>query len=110
MENLSKKFWDELGEKYPEAALLFRTWLDEYKSQIEWSRIFNSSITGFDQLPFEMQNGILARYDCEMREIKYEDAAQSYHKSIEVTFRTTQQKIVGKKKYFEDKLNREQGN
>jgi hypothetical protein len=77
MNNLSKQnFWDELYAKYPQAVELFYKWIDKYKVEIGWDELFynkfvddENGITDrrikFNDLPFEMQNGILARFDIE---------------------------------------------
>lgn len=80
MENLNKaNFWNDLHAKYPEAVDLFCKWIDKYKAEIGWDRLFANGQyffepddsgdhridTKFHDIPFEMQNGILARFDIE---------------------------------------------
>lgn len=65
MYNLNKEnFWDKIKEKYPEAFEHFSAWINDYKVEIGWGAIFNGGVK-FHDLPFEMQNGILARFDIE---------------------------------------------
>jgi hypothetical protein len=65
MENLSKEnFWNELSEKYPQAVELFNNWIDKYQKEVGWGDLFPNGVK-FHDLPFEMQNGILARFDIE---------------------------------------------
>lgn len=65
MMNLNKeKFWTPLMEKYPEAVEHFCKWIDEYKKEIGWDSIFKEGVK-FHDLPYDMQNGILARFDLE---------------------------------------------
>jgi hypothetical protein len=80
MENLNKEnFWDDIKERYPQAVELFCNWIDKYKEEVGWDRLFANGQyfmeperngghridTKFHDLPFEMQNGILARFDIE---------------------------------------------
>lgn len=78
MENLSKEnFWNRLKEMYPDAVELFCNWIDKYKEEVGWNKLFNSdsdyqNVDGknapalkFHDLPFEFQNGIIARFDIE---------------------------------------------
>lgn len=59
-----ENFWDDLKEKYPEAVEHFLNWIDAYKREIGWRDLFADGIK-FHDLPFEMQNGIIARFDIE---------------------------------------------
>lgn len=73
MQNLNKEnFWNALLEKYPEAVELFCKWIDKYKAEVGWDELFNQAglpnedkPVRFHNIPFEMQNGILARFDIE---------------------------------------------
>lgn len=69
MANLNKEFFDELFKKYPMAVEHFRHWLAEYKEEINWNHLFfvhtNNRQIDFYDLPIEMQNGIIARFDLE---------------------------------------------
>lgn len=73
MQNLNKEnFWNDLLEKYPEAVELFCKWIDRYKAEVGWDELFNQTGLSnedkqvkFHDIPFEMQNGILARFDIE---------------------------------------------
>lgn len=79
MENLNKdNFWNQLHERFPDAVNHFCKWIDEYKKEVNWNKLFNAGIQQalqcdglttapkFHELPFEMQNGILARYELEL--------------------------------------------
>lgn len=59
-----ENFWDEIKLKYPEAFEHFSNWIDEYKKEIGWDKLFQDGVK-FHDLPFEMQNGIIARFDVE---------------------------------------------
>lgn len=59
-----ENFWNELKEVCPEAVEHFCNWIDEYKKEIGWDKLFAPGIK-FHDLPFEFQNGILARFDIE---------------------------------------------
>jgi hypothetical protein len=73
MQNLSKEnFWNDLHAKYPQAVDLFCKWIDKYKVEVGWDELFNQAglpdedkPVKFHDIPFEMQNGILARFDIE---------------------------------------------
>lgn len=65
MENLNKEnFWYQMTAKYPQAMDLFSKWVDEYKAKVGWVDLFPNGVK-FHDLPFEMQNGIIARFDIE---------------------------------------------
>jgi hypothetical protein len=73
MQNLNKEnFFNEIGKKYPQAFAHFNQWIDEYKKEIGWDELFNQAglpdddkPVKFHDLPYDMQNGILARFDLE---------------------------------------------
>lgn len=84
MENLTKEnFWNDLKERYPQAMDMFSNWIDKYKEEVGWDKLFYNRCSQpildgdmnlvewkqraikFHDLPFEMQNGILARFDIE---------------------------------------------
>jgi hypothetical protein len=66
MENLNKEnFWNELRELYPEAVDHFCKWIDEYKKEVKWLDLFADGIK-FHDIPFDMQNGIIARFELEL--------------------------------------------
>lgn len=65
MVGLTKEnFWNELQIKYPDAMKAFGKWIDDYKASVGWGDLFPNGVK-FHDLPFEMQNGILARFDIE---------------------------------------------
>lgn len=64
-DSLTKQnFWNDLMRNYPEAVEHFCNWIDEYKKEVGWGKLFAPGIK-FHDLPFEMQNGIIARFDIE---------------------------------------------
>lgn len=74
MENLNKhNFWDDIFKKYPDACKLFCDWIDKYKKEIGWDELFANIVQRdsayrtpkFHEVPFEFQNGIIARFDIE---------------------------------------------
>jgi len=65
MNNLSNdNFWVMMQNHFPDAMNVFRKWIDEYKAKVGWDDLFPNGVK-FHDLPFEMQNGILARFDIE---------------------------------------------
>lgn len=65
MDKLSKEnYWNEMQAKYPEAVQIFCDWIDKYKEKVGWASLFQDGIK-FHDLPFEFQNGIIARFDIE---------------------------------------------
>lgn len=80
MQNLNKEnFWKNVELAFPDAFKVFSEWIDKYKEEVGWHELF--ATTGrlsvysqpakypkeikFHDLPFEFQNGILARFDIE---------------------------------------------
>lgn len=82
MENLNKEnFFNEVEALCPMAMEYFKRWIDEYKKEVGWSALFGESQSQlkpkngikvgriapkFHDLPFEMQNGIIARFELEL--------------------------------------------
>ncbi len=73
MQNLTKEnFFNEMMALCPEAVEYFCRWIDEYKKEVNWDKLFppprDPRIHGvkFHDLPFEMQNGIIARFELEL--------------------------------------------
>lgn len=64
MENLSRSFFIDLARKYPEAIAHFQKWLEGYKKQTNWYQFIANRFDFYD-IPYDMQNGIIARYDIE---------------------------------------------
>lgn len=70
MDNLNKEnFFNELMEKYPAATKDFCNWIDKYKDQNFWDRLFgnnyrddHSNWIKFHHIPMEMQIGIIFKY------------------------------------------------
>lgn len=78
MDNLTKaNFWDRIERKYPEAFKIFSAWIDKYKEEVQWTCLFNAgegcetdlgeqlTAPKFHEIPFEFQNGVIARFDIE---------------------------------------------
>lgn len=116
MENLSKEnFWKELEKKYPQAVELFYKWIDKYKEEVGWDRLFSNGQyfmeadgtgghrieTKFHDIPFEMQNGVLARFDIECfhgvitgkGKAFYESQRDHYVKGFEELFQDLQYQL-----------------
>lgn len=65
MKGLTKEnFWNSLRDIYPEAVDHFCKWVDKYKEEVGWGALFVPGIK-FHDLPYDMQNGIIARFDLE---------------------------------------------
>jgi len=92
VENLGKEnLWNELHDKFPDAVDHFCKWIDKYKKEVNWNVLFNESDNGapapkFHDLPFEMQTGILARYELECfyagEKSQYKDYVETYKKAL----------------------------
>jgi len=77
IQNLTKEnFFNALREKCPLAVDYFCQWIDNYKKENNWDELFNGNIQQqyplmptespkFHELPFEFQNGIIARFELE---------------------------------------------
>lgn len=69
MENLTREYFKELAAKYPEAVEHFLYWLEQYKMSVGWDSLFGQDAydgpIDFYDLPYDMQNGIMARFDIE---------------------------------------------
>jgi len=65
MKNLTKEnYWDDVRVCYPDALKLFCNWIDKYKEEIGWKELFGDKLK-FHDMPFEFQNGVIARFDIE---------------------------------------------
>lgn len=65
MTNLTKEnYWDALRVCYPDAMDTFCKWIDKYKEEIGWREMFGTELK-FHDMPFEFQNGVIARFDIE---------------------------------------------
>lgn len=84
MDSLTKEnTWNALEAKYPKAFAHFSEWMDNYKKEVNWDKLFNNLVdpemlkdlkpyakdgdvaTKFHDLPFELQIGVLLRYMAE---------------------------------------------
>lgn len=104
MDNLNKEnYWNEMQAKYPEAMQIFLDWIDKYKVKVGWANLFHHGIK-FHDLPFEFQNGVLARFDIEsMYGVRTGRGAEFYE-------RNRVEYVYGITKLFEDlqqQLNKE---
>lgn len=59
-----ENFWDEMRAECPEAVEHFCNWIDAYKNEVSWDQLFLPGIK-FHDLPIDVQNGIIARFDLE---------------------------------------------
>lgn len=114
IDNLSKdNFWNEVEKKYPVAFKHFSKWIDEYKKETNWEELFgndhkyNHGIAGtkFHDIPFDMQNGILARYELELfnnhggqGKKAYEFIAENQKVNLRSLFSEVQTKLVQRNK------------
>lgn len=100
MENLNKEnFWNELHAKYPTAVNHFCKWIDAYKEEVGWKKLFADGVK-FHDIPFDMQNGIIARFEIEMYNNKLgegkresEKIRNDYKKVVENLFKDLQNSI-----------------
>lgn len=59
-----EEFWNKIKDRYPEGFNHFVEWIDRYKEEVGWSKLFGDNIK-FHDLPTDMQYGIIARFDSE---------------------------------------------
>jgi hypothetical protein len=93
VQNLTKEnFFDELRERFPNAVDHFCKWIDDYKVDNNWLAIFGPDVK-FHHLPFEMQNGIISRYELELHNNTdgrgkniYENIGEEYKMAIRDIF------------------------
>jgi hypothetical protein len=109
MQNLNKdNFWTMMQNHYPDAMNVFCKWIDQYKIEVGWDELFNQAgLTDVDKpikfhnIPFEMQNGILARFDIECNDgvftgrgsTVYEKMRPVYVQQFEDLFSDLQQQL-----------------
>lgn len=49
-ETLTKEnFWDEMEQKYPKAMTHFKQWIDQYKSEHDWDKLFSTGFFKFSE-------------------------------------------------------------
>lgn len=110
IQSLTKEnFFDELHDMFPDAVEHFFSWLNEYKKEVAWDELFGNVFPTtkkiqFQDLPFDMQNGIIARYELELynnghgngKEI-YEGLAEKYRVNIRNIFIDLQLQINRRK-------------
>jgi hypothetical protein len=104
VKNLTKEnCFDALGEDSPDALAHFCKWIDEYKKEIGWNELFGPKIK-FHHLPFEMQKGIIARYEFENindrlgnAKEKYRSFAKNYRYALKDIFSEVQHRLLRSK-------------
>jgi hypothetical protein len=105
MQNLNKEnFWNEVHAKYPDACQHFCKWIDDYKAEVGWDKIFAPGVK-FHDVPIEIQNGILARYELEVHNNQYgtgkkvyQHIIQAYPAQVKKFFIDLQSNIVNRMK------------
>lgn len=81
MDNLNKyNYWNDIQSRFPDAMKVFSKWIDEYKAKVGWTDLFPNGVK-FHDLPFEMQNGILARFDIECSKGVFTGHGSVYYES-----------------------------
>jgi len=101
VENLNKEnFWDDLHKRFPEAVDHFCKWIDDYKQEVGWNNIFKEGVK-FHDVPLELQNGIIARYELELfhnaegkGKEAYEAIAAEYKNHVNSIFQDIQKKNI----------------
>jgi len=102
MQNLNKEnFWNDLKKKYPDAVDHFCKWIDEYKKEVDWNNLFGNNMSQlnpqikFHDLPIDMQNGIIARYDleCNSGKVGYEKIIGNLQMQVSKLFQDLQNQI-----------------
>jgi len=81
-ESLTKEnFWNEMQEKFPKAMKVFCDWIDEYKKEVKWNKLFSyaehdtdfpkpspyPAFIKFHDIPYAMQLGIWIEF-CKQQE------------------------------------------
>jgi hypothetical protein len=74
--NLNLDFFNDIAKSYPDALIKFSDWFTKYKTEVGWDQLFNARFfrsgevhvpaPKFNDLPFEIQHGLLSRFDHEM--------------------------------------------
>lgn len=116
MNNLNKSdFWDPLREIAPDAVDKFCKWVDEYKKEVGWTEKLGIELK-FHDLPFELQVGIIHRFNLEMtvpiddRNDACESATNHFIKQFRSKMIMFQHNLEAKKEHLTDRINKEQGN
>lgn len=70
--NLNKEnFFNEMTMKYPLIMKVFSEWIDVYKKEVSWDKLFGNNIDAihynvyqikFHDIPFEMQLGVIESF------------------------------------------------
>lgn len=107
MQNLNKEnFWNNTEKAFPDAFKMFSEWIDKYKEEVGgFGFDSNEEPIKFHDLPFEFQNGILARFDIECHhgivsgngKKNYEQICQNEPRRISHLFADLQNQINLKK-------------
>lgn len=77
------EFWKSMHQKYPDIMKHFGQWIDEYKKEVKWSQLFITGVK-FHDLPIELQQGVLVRYNKEAAEYfaEHEDTVGDFFRFI----------------------------
>jgi hypothetical protein len=81
---LNPKLWAQLTRRYPQAIEHFKQWFAKYQEEVNWQILFNNSKRwgpplGIEDLPDELQKGILDRYDRELTNSGVKDNQDEHH-------------------------------
>jgi len=98
IQNLNKEnfFTESLKKVCPKRLEHFCQWIDNYKKENDWENLFGGGIVKapkFHELPFELQNGIIARYMLEVLDkgsVAYEEAVNEFRKQFLEFFSKTE--------------------
>lgn len=101
--NLDKEFWNNMHTSFPDAVECFYKWIEDYKKEIDWKSLFGDK--NFSDIPFEMQNGIMARFELEFYnwttvtkgKAEYQESAKRYRTQIISFFAILKKKLLYKK-------------
>ena len=61
MERLDKAFFDDMEDKCPFAIDVFKQWITGYRKKECWRNLFRDGVQ-FEDIPIEMQMGIMNRF------------------------------------------------
>lgn len=105
------EFYNEIEKEFPEAFKKFSAWMDEYKKQVGWKKLFNEGISlpaeqgmagedvkapKFHELPVDMQYGVLLRFYSETVNPEGAATVQAKATNVRFLFRTIETYIIHK--------------
>lgn len=98
MDNLGKEnFWNEIHERFPNVVDLFCRWIDDYKKEVEWTRLFATGIK-FHDIPYELQMGIMNRFFIESfagkEEFNLPSKAEAYRNEMIQTLELLNRRLI----------------